>query len=240
MDGADALAAGRLAVAPVRLLPAGDVAGRGQGVGRCRPAVRPALGDGTGASAISRDLARVAEICGAQGARVIGVNPLHALYPHRPAHASPYSPSSRRFVNVLYVDVEAVAEFTDCARARAHVHAPAFQAELAALRAAPLVDYVGVGALKLTVLRLLYAHARDRICRAPARARWTAFESFKSREGEALAPPCACSRRCRRTSSSAIPPYGDGLRGRRPIAIRSCPPSRNSRRRMPRDIEFYA
>jgi 4-alpha-glucanotransferase len=29
------------------------------------------------------------------------VNPLHALFPHNPAHASPYSPSSRLFLNTL-------------------------------------------------------------------------------------------------------------------------------------------
>jgi (1->4)-alpha-D-glucan 1-alpha-D-glucosylmutase len=184
-DGANALAAGTLAVAPSACYRPATLraGGRAWGVAVQLYALRSGRNWGIGDFT---DLARVAEICGARGAQVIGVNPLHALYPHRPAHASPYSPSSRRFVNVLYVDVEAVAEFTDCAQARAHVHAPAFQADLAALRAAPLVDYVGVGALKLAVLRMLYAHARDH-AQAPSRARWTAFESFKSREGQALA-----------------------------------------------------
>ena len=41
------------------------------------------------------DLRTVVEQWGARGAGVVGVNPLHALFPHNPAHASPYSPSSR-------------------------------------------------------------------------------------------------------------------------------------------------
>jgi 4-alpha-glucanotransferase len=31
----------------------------------------------------------------------IGLNPIHALYPANPESASPYSPSSRRWLNVI-------------------------------------------------------------------------------------------------------------------------------------------
>lgn len=45
------------------------------------------------------------------GAASIGVNPLHALFPEIPERASPYSPSSRLFLNPLYLDVESVSGF---------------------------------------------------------------------------------------------------------------------------------
>ena len=51
------------------------------------------------------DLATVVEQWAAQGGNVVGVNPLHALFPHDPERASPYSPSSRLFFNPLYVDL---------------------------------------------------------------------------------------------------------------------------------------
>ncbi|MFP1497284.1 4-alpha-glucanotransferase [Escherichia coli] len=38
-------------------------------------------------------------------------NPIHALYPANPESASPYSPSSRRWLNVIYIDVNAVEDF---------------------------------------------------------------------------------------------------------------------------------
>ena len=131
------------------------------------------------------DLADFIALCGAAGADVVGVNPLHALFPHAPQQASPYSPSSRMFVNVLYVDVLAIPEFAQCAKAREHVASAAFRATLAAVRAAPLVDYAGVAALKLPVLALLYAQARDD-ARTGASERWVAFDAYKTECGEAL------------------------------------------------------
>ena len=43
----------------------------------------------------------------ALGAAAVGVNPLHALFPNQPERFSPYSPSSRLFLNIIYIDVEA-------------------------------------------------------------------------------------------------------------------------------------
>ena len=57
------------------------------------------------------------------GAGFIGLNPLHALAPADPERASPYSASSRHFLNVLYVSVPDVPEFHDCAAARARTSA---------------------------------------------------------------------------------------------------------------------
>jgi (1->4)-alpha-D-glucan 1-alpha-D-glucosylmutase len=131
------------------------------------------------------DLAELVARVGGEGGDVVGVNPLHALFPHDPAYASPYSPSSRMFVDVLYLDVEAVPEFAHCARAREHVASAAFQAAAAVLRASALVDYAGVSALKMRVLEMLYAQARDD-ARFGATSRWAAFDNYKTLGGQAL------------------------------------------------------
>jgi len=178
------VAHGTLAVAPPACYRPSRLqdGGRAWGVALQLYGVRSARNWGIGDFS---DLADVVAQCGAQGADVVGVNPLHALFPHNPAHASPYSPSSRIFVNVLYLDCEAIAEFGHCAKARERVASPPFQAALRALRAAPLVDYPGVAALKMPVLELLYAQARED-ARTQATARWSAFDAFKTMGGEAL------------------------------------------------------
>lgn len=108
------------------------------------------------------DLAKLVELAAERGAGIVGLNPLHALFAHNPAHASPYSPSSRLQLNVLYLDVEAIEEFGECEAARRRVRSAGFQARLAQLREAPLVDYAGVAAAKFEILELLYAHFRTR------------------------------------------------------------------------------
>jgi (1->4)-alpha-D-glucan 1-alpha-D-glucosylmutase len=131
------------------------------------------------------DLRNAVEIAGRAGAGIVGVNPLHALFPHNPQHKSPYSPSSRQFLNVFYLDVEAVPEFAECVEARELVADPQFQARLRALRAAELVDYAGVAEVKLPVLELLFAHFRKRHL-AAGTARAKAFQQYRQAQGEAL------------------------------------------------------
>ena len=128
------------------------------------------------------DLARFAQQAASRGAGIIGLNPLHALFPHNPAHASPYSPSSRLQLDVLYIDVESVEEFRDCEAARQRVQSPDFQARLATLRDAELVDYPGVAAAKFEVLALLYRH----FCERGAPAAQQAFDDFCAVRGEPL------------------------------------------------------
>ncbi|HUJ88289.1 MAG TPA: malto-oligosyltrehalose synthase [Burkholderiales bacterium] len=131
------------------------------------------------------DLLHLIEQWAARGAAVIGLNPLHALFPHNPAHASPYSPSSRLALNVLYLDVEAIDELRDCEPAQRLLRAPRFQARLAALRDAPLVDYAGVREAKFELLELLYAQFRARhLERGSTRAQQ--FRAFQAAHGDAL------------------------------------------------------
>ncbi len=77
------------------------------------------------------------------GAGFLGLNPLHALAPADPARASPYSASSRHFLNVLYIAVPAVPEFEQCRAARERLAEPETVNRLNALRAQQHVDYRG-------------------------------------------------------------------------------------------------
>ena len=131
------------------------------------------------------DLGEIAARLGRQGADIVGVNPLHALFPHNPLHISPYSPSSRLFLNPLYLDVEAIEEFAECAAARALVASPAFRTRLSALRTGNLVDYEAVAAAKHEVLGLLHATFRDRQLE-PGTSRAARFREFLREGGEAL------------------------------------------------------
>ncbi len=59
------------------------------------------------------DLARLAELAAAAGADFIGVNPLHALFSAEPRRFSPYAPSSRCFLNPLYIAADALGPFSE-------------------------------------------------------------------------------------------------------------------------------
>ena len=121
----------------------------------------------------------------AQGAAFIGLNPLHALAPADAARSSPYSASSRHFLNVLYIAVPLVPEFQECAAARARLAEPETAQRLFDLRAGNLVDYRGAADLKLEILALLYGEFRDRhLASGTERAR--EFRHFVASGGEAL------------------------------------------------------
>jgi len=131
------------------------------------------------------DLKRVLEWAAEVGASLVGVNPLHALFPHNPTHASPYSPSSRQFLNVLHLAVDELPEWAECAEARAEFASPAFQDRLHALRSAPLVDHAGVAAAKRAILEPLYRHFRQHHL-ASATPYGHAFRAWFEAGGETL------------------------------------------------------
>ena len=132
-----------------------------------------------------RDLRELIALTAQRGGAVVGLNPLHALFPADPAHISPYSPSNRHFLNVLYIAVPEVAELAECEAARTLVADAQFQARLAQLRATPNVDYEGVAAAKFSVLRLLYQQFRDgHLLKGSARGQ--KFQKFLAERGEGL------------------------------------------------------
>jgi len=125
------------------------------------------------------DLATLVEVVAAAGGHFIGLKPLHALFPDNPAHISPYSPSHRAFLNVLYIDVAAVPEFAACEPARCRLASADFQARLAALRATEVVDYVGVAEAKFAMLPLLFAQFKQT-------GNKKAFAAWRQERGAAL------------------------------------------------------
>ncbi|VEJ54922.1 4-alpha-glucanotransferase [Pragia fontium] len=91
-----------------------------------------------------------------RGGAFIGLNPIHALYPANPQSASPYSPSSRNWLNIIYIDVMAVPEFQQNEAAQHWLHNEPIQQRLREARETVLVDYPQVMALKLEGLDLAY------------------------------------------------------------------------------------
>jgi 4-alpha-glucanotransferase len=130
------------------------------------------------------DLSELASIAGRAGARAIALNPLHELFPHQPTSCSPYSPSSRLFLNVLYIDVERVPELDLAAELRSQIEHGAFGYGLENIRFEKFVDYVSVSGVKHTILEELYeVFVGYHLVRNDARAR--AFKKF-ARDGGAL------------------------------------------------------
>ncbi|MEM9760401.1 MAG: 4-alpha-glucanotransferase [Pseudomonadota bacterium] len=131
------------------------------------------------------DLANLVRGAAKEGVQVVGVNPLHALFPANPLHFSPYSPSNRAFLNAMYIDPLETREYVTCEAARALVESADFQERLARLREVHYVDYDGVAAARWEVLKLLFQHFCERELAADT-SRARAFLEFCDREGDAL------------------------------------------------------
>ncbi|MBF0153866.1 MAG: glycogen debranching protein GlgX [Magnetococcales bacterium] len=135
------------------------------------------------------DLRNLVEVTARKGGGIIGLNPLHALFPHHPDRYSPYSPNSRSFLNPIYIDPEAVPEMEQAPAVRKLLEKAATKAEINRLRKTDMVDYVGVAKIKWQVLRDLYAvfrkhHLDDGKDGVSERGR--AFRHFQAERGDAL------------------------------------------------------
>jgi 4-alpha-glucanotransferase len=107
------------------------------------------------------DLARLTTFAGATGAAFTGINPLHALH-NDVGSVSPYSPLSRRFLNPLYLSLEAMAEHpghsaspVDSANQVDSANA-GFRAALSHARQQTHLDYPALWSLKRPRLLLAY------------------------------------------------------------------------------------
>ncbi|MGH8723162.1 MAG: 4-alpha-glucanotransferase, partial [Burkholderiales bacterium] len=112
----------------------------------------------------------------------VGINPIHAQLPAAPERYSPYSPSSRRFLNVLLIAIEQVPELAHSEAAQALLASADFQARLERVRGAELIDYPAVAALKLEALVPLF----ETLQAQRRRPRWAAFEAFLREGGLSL------------------------------------------------------
>jgi (1->4)-alpha-D-glucan 1-alpha-D-glucosylmutase len=101
------------------------------------------------------DIAVAAAGTGELGGDFLGLSPVHALFSADRTKISPYSPSSRLFLETLHLDVAAIPGFAG-SKAEELTNSEEFRLKLAALRAAPLVDHEGVWALKRPLLDALF------------------------------------------------------------------------------------
>ncbi|GAA4334937.1 4-alpha-glucanotransferase [Pigmentiphaga soli] len=99
-------------------------------------------------------LAETARAAAARGATAIAISPVHAMFSADPGHYSPYSPSSRLFLNVLHVDPADV--FGEPAVALA-ASALGLGNEFLRLDRRELIDWPAAARAKLALLRHLFA-----------------------------------------------------------------------------------
>ena len=121
------------------------------------------------------DLEWMIEWAAKAGAAGVGLNPLHALVEDRPQDCSPYSPTSRVFLNPLYVDV---AQLPELGGEFAILHREAIEQA----RSAEFVDYVLVSNLKRRALEYAFASFGSRT----TLRRKTSFEEFRGERGNVL------------------------------------------------------
>jgi 4-alpha-glucanotransferase len=105
------------------------------------------------------------------------VNPLHAAAPAPPMEPSPYLPTSRRFVNPIYLRVEAIPEFAYVAD-RGELRKARSSAQRRAKKST-LIDRDAVWKIKRAALKAVY-----RVRRSAGRE--LAYAAYRNREGRSL------------------------------------------------------
>ncbi|WP_456280564.1 4-alpha-glucanotransferase [Cupriavidus sp. JZ107] len=109
-------------------------------------------------------LAMFAEAAAREGADAVAISPLHAGFAAFPERYSPYSPSSRLFLNVLYADPAPV--FGQAAVARA-ISALQLGGVMQTLESKAEIDWPAVAQARLKITRWLWEH-RDQLLPADA------------------------------------------------------------------------
>ncbi|WP_095194129.1 4-alpha-glucanotransferase [Pseudomonas sp. Irchel 3A7] len=172
-----------LAVAPERCYSVGDAVEnptpRAWGLSAQLYALRRAGDGGFGDTQALEDLARVA---GERGAEALAISPLHAMFASDGQRYSPYSPSSRLFLNSLYCAPGAILGERAL---RAAIDATGLADELRHLENLPLIDWPAAAEAKHRLLEALY----DGFVQGehPLHAD---FSSFRHAGGEALENHC--------------------------------------------------
>ena len=124
-------------------------------------------------------LRQIVQQAGQCGAALVGINPLHALFPDQPDRASPYYPSDRRFLEPAYIDPRALPGYAELAASD-----PWFaEAErmAAKLREKALIDYASVFKLKRQALVRYWTRFRGSGGDA-----FAPFQRFRAEGGESL------------------------------------------------------
>jgi 4-alpha-glucanotransferase len=114
-----------------------------------------------------------------QFASYVLINPLHAAQPVPPMEPSPYLPSSRRYVNPLYIRPEAIAEYASLPSAEREIVSGMRRDLIANLAHSEAVERDASWDAKREALELVFRAGR----KAP---REMAFADFQHREGRQL------------------------------------------------------
>jgi 4-alpha-glucanotransferase len=137
-----------LAIAPARCYGVADALRQHDRL-RCdaeRAASSAGLGDYTAAGTLARHLSQ-------RGADALALSPVHAMFTADPRRYSPYSPSSRLFLNAWMIDPAALFGNETVRQAVVDCN---LVADYARLEAAPLIDWPASGNARMTVLRALH------------------------------------------------------------------------------------
>jgi 4-alpha-glucanotransferase len=125
-------------------------------------------------------LGRAARQVARAGGDALALSPVHAMFSAEPHKFSPYSPSSRLFLNVLHVDP---AEAFGAAAAEAAIHDLQLGGTLAELEGLPLIDWPQAARARLSILRRLFDGLRaGRFGEAPR----LELDTFRERGGRPL------------------------------------------------------
>ncbi|MEZ5832081.1 MAG: glycogen debranching protein GlgX [Dongiaceae bacterium] len=128
-------------------------------------------------------LREIVEAVGKRGGALVGINPLHALFPARPEQTSPYYPSDRRFLESAYIDPETMPDFDMLAASDSWFQRAADTAR--DLHDAALIDYGAVFKLKRQAFDRVWTWFRERHMR-PGDPLGDEFRRFIAAGGQAL------------------------------------------------------
>ncbi|MFT5838698.1 MAG: 4-alpha-glucanotransferase [Flavobacteriales bacterium] len=130
------------------------------------------------------DLSFLVEKLAKQGAQFVGLNPIHALYPANPNACSPYGPSSRRWLNFIYIDVTALDGYQQTST-QAIVNNVDFQQKIQKARTSELVDYELVTELKLGALQSVFEYQNSQYLSKNTKVN-KVFKAFVTQGGVSL------------------------------------------------------
>jgi (1->4)-alpha-D-glucan 1-alpha-D-glucosylmutase len=134
------------------------------------------------------DLMRILTKSAEAGAGTLHVAPLACCVPYhvdRGQVPNPYRPSCRSRLNVLFIDVQAIADFAECDAVGEIMPQTEFHARLAMIRDREGIDYTEVRSIKDQLLRRLWEHFNAGHLH-PKTSRGSEFRRFQQNGGEAL------------------------------------------------------
>jgi 4-alpha-glucanotransferase len=173
-----------VAVAPPRCYNVADAIGseaaaRAWGLGAQLYSLRR---EGDGGFGDTQALEVLARAAGERGADALAISPMHAMSSSNTGQYSPYSPSSRLFLNSLYA---APGMILGERAVRMAIEEAGLAAQLQHLEALPLIDWPAAATAKYTLLRALF----DAFSRGEHPLN-NDFTSFRHAGGEALENHC--------------------------------------------------